>query len=160
VIIIGYVALYRKYRPQLFSEVVGQEHITKTLKNQVKTDKVAHAYLFSGPRGTGKTSIAKILSRAVNCLNIKDGDPCNECEICKGIMDGSIMDVIEIDAASNNSVDNVRDIRDEIIYTPSKSKYKVYIILYNALWVISDLQINLLPLYVYTSVPISIFKPP
>lgn len=124
----GYVALYRKYRPKVFSEVTGQEHVTKTLKNQVKNKKIAHAYLFNGPRGTGKTSVAKILSRAVNCLDNSNGDPCNECDICKGILDGSIMDVVEIDAASNNSVDNVRDIRDEIIYSPSKTNYKVYII--------------------------------
>lgn len=109
-------------------EVVGQDHITKTLKNQTKNKRIAHAYLFNGPRGTGKTSVAKILSRAVNCTNNMDGDPCNQCESCLGILDGSIMDVIEIDAASNNSVDNVRNIRDEIIYTPSKTKYKVYII--------------------------------
>ncbi len=125
---IEYIALYRKYRPKTFLEVVGQEHITKTLKNQIKSHRIAHAYLFNGPRGTGKTSVAKILSRAINCLNNIDGDPCNECENCKGIIDGSIMDVIEIDAASNNSVDNVRNIRDEIIYTPTKAKYKVYII--------------------------------
>lgn len=123
-----YIALYRKYRPKVFEEVVGQEHITKTLKNQVKNSKIAHAYLFNGPRGTGKTSAAKILSRSVNCLSSNNGDPCNECEVCRGILDGSIMDVVEIDAASNNSVDNVRDIRDEIIYTPTKAKYKVYII--------------------------------
>lgn len=123
-----YIALYRKYRPKTFLEVVGQEHITKTLKNQVKNKRVAHAYLFNGPRGTGKTSVAKILSRAINCLDIKEGDPCNACDNCRGILDGSILDVIEIDAASNNSVDNIRNIRDEIMYTPSKAKYKVYII--------------------------------
>ena len=125
---IGYVALYRKYRPLIFSEVVGQEHVTITLENQVKNDKVAHAYLFCGPRGTGKTSAAKILSRSINCLDNHDGSPCNDCNHCKGILDGSIMDVIEIDAASNNSVDNIRNIRDEVIYSPSKTKYKVYII--------------------------------
>jgi len=121
-------ALYRKYRPLTFSDVVGQGHITKTLKNQVENSQLSHAYLFCGTRGTGKTSCAKILSRAVNCINPINGEPCNECEVCKGILDGSIFDVMEIDAASNNGVENIRQIRDEIIYTPVKAKYKVYII--------------------------------
>ena len=123
-----YTALYRKWRPLVFEDVVEQEHVVKTLKYSVKTGRISHAYLFCGTRGTGKTSMAHILSRAINCLNPQDGNPCNECEICKGIMSGSVMDVIEIDAASNNSVDNVREIRDEVVYTPSRAKYKVYII--------------------------------
>ena len=124
----SYLALYRKWRPMVFKDVVEQEHVIKTLSNSVMTGRVAHAYLFCGTRGTGKTTTAKIFSRAVNCLDPVDGDPCNQCEICKGILNGSILDVIEIDAASNNSVDNVRDIRDEVVYTPSKAKYRVYII--------------------------------
>ena len=123
-----YRAFYRKYRPQTFTHVVGQEHITKTLLNAVKTGKTSHAYLFTGSRGTGKTSCAKILSKAVNCPNAVDGNPCNECEICKGIDDGSILDIIEIDAASNNGVDNIRDLREEANFTPTKTKYRVYII--------------------------------
>lgn len=124
----SYIALYRQWRPLVFDDVVGQDHIVKTLKNSVSSGRVAHAYLFSGMRGTGKTTTAKILARAVNCLSPKNGEPCNECEICSGILTGAILDVIEIDAASNNSVDNVRDIRDEVNYCPSKAKYKVYII--------------------------------
>jgi DNA polymerase-3 subunit gamma/tau len=124
----SYIALYRKWRPLVFEDVVEQEHVVKTLKNAVKSARIAHAYLFCGTRGTGKTSMAKIFSRAINCLNPRDGDPCNECDICRGILSGSLLDVIEIDAASNNSVDNIRDIRDEVIYTPSSAKYKVYII--------------------------------
>jgi len=124
----SYLALYRKWRPLVFEDVVEQEHVVKTLKNSVVTDHIAHAYLFCGTRGTGKTTMAKIFSRAINCLNPKDGDPCNQCDICKGILSGSIMDVIEIDAASNNSVDNVREIRDEVIYSPSQARFKVYII--------------------------------
>ena len=124
----SYVALYRKWRPLRFEDVVEQEHVVKTLKNAVEQDRIAHAYLFCGTRGTGKTTMAKILSRAVNCLNPQNGNPCNECAVCKGILDGSNLDVVEIDAASNNSVDNVREIRDEVMYTPSQSKYKVYII--------------------------------
>ncbi|HQA57033.1 MAG TPA: DNA polymerase III subunit gamma/tau, partial [Acetivibrio sp.] len=124
----AYLALYRKWRPLVFEDVVEQEHVVKTLRNSINTGRIAHAYLFSGTRGTGKTTMAKIFSRAVNCLNPKDGDPCNECEICKGILNGSLLDVIEIDAASNNGVDNVRELRDEVVYTPSKAKYKVYII--------------------------------
>lgn len=125
---IMYQALYRKYRPKTFDELLGQKHITTTLKNQVLNGNIGHAYLFSGTRGTGKTSAAKIFSRAVNCLNPKDGNPCNECDSCKGILDESIMDVIEMDAASNNSVDDVRDLKEKVIYPPAKTKYKVYII--------------------------------
>lgn len=124
----SYLALYRKWRPMVFEDVVEQEHVVKTLKNSIHSGRIAHAYLFCGTRGTGKTTMAKIFSRAVNCTDSKNGDPCNQCEICKGIINGSLLDVVEIDAASNNSVDNVRDIRDEVIYTPSKATYKVYII--------------------------------
>jgi DNA polymerase-3 subunit gamma/tau len=123
-----YKALYREWRPADFDDVVEQEHVTRTLKNAVKTGRIAHAYLFCGTRGTGKTSMANIFSRAVNCLNPRDGNPCNKCEICKGILDGSIMDVIEMDAASNNSVENIRNIREEVAYSPAMTKYKVYII--------------------------------
>ncbi|MDP4092415.1 MAG: DNA polymerase III subunit gamma/tau [Bacillota bacterium] len=124
----SYIALYRKWRPLVFEDVVEQQHVVKTLKNSIVKDRIAHAYLFCGTRGTGKTTMAKIFARAINCLNPNDGDPCNECEICREILSGSILDVIEIDAASNNSVDNIREIRDEVIYAPSRSKYKVYII--------------------------------
>ena len=124
----AYVALYRAYRPQAFKEVCGQEHIVKTLQNAIIKNKVAHAYLFSGPRGTGKTSIAKIIAKAVNCPNSIDGEPCNECETCEGITKGMISDVVEIDAASNNGVDEIREIRDKVKYMPSTGKFKVYII--------------------------------
>ena len=123
-----YRVLYRKWRPQTFEDVSGQPHITATLKNELLSGRVAHAYLFTGSRGTGKTTCAKILSKAVNCLEPVNGNPCNECEICQGIDNGSILDVIEIDAASNNGVDNIRDLRDEANFTPVKSKYRVYII--------------------------------
>lgn len=123
-----YQALYRQYRPKTFDEVLGQKHITITLKNQIQKENIGHAYLFSGTRGTGKTSTAKIFSRAVNCLAPKDGNPCNECEICKGILDESIMDVIEMDAASNRRIDDIRELRDKVIYPPARTKYKVYII--------------------------------
>jgi DNA polymerase-3 subunit gamma/tau len=123
-----YQALYRQYRPKTFDEVLGQKHITITLKNQIQKENIGHAYLFSGTRGTGKTSTAKIFSRAVNCLNSRDGNPCNECEICKGILDESIMDVIEMDAASNRRIDDIRELRDKVIYPPARTKYKVYII--------------------------------
>lgn len=123
-----YQVLYRKYRPKVFSDVVGQDHITTTLAKEVETDRLSHAYLFTGSRGTGKTTCAKILSKAVNCLNPQNGNPCGECEVCRGIEDGSIMDVVEIDAASNNGVDNIRDIRDEVTFAPAKCKYRVYII--------------------------------
>ena len=123
-----YQVLYRKYRPRIFSDVVGQEHITSTLSKEIETGKLSHAYLFTGSRGTGKTTCAKILSKAVNCLNPVDGNPCNECEICRGLDSGAILDVVEIDAASNNGVENIRDIREEINFTPASCKYRVYII--------------------------------
>lgn len=123
-----YQVLYRKWRPQRFADVAGQPHVTKTLLNELRGGHIAHAYLFTGSRGTGKTTCAKILSKAVNCLSPVDGDPCGECENCCGIDSGSILDVIEIDAASNNGVDNIRDLREEANYTPAKAKYRVYII--------------------------------
>ena len=123
-----YKALYRRFRPLVFADVIGQEHISNTLKNQIQNNRVAHAYLFSGGRGSGKTTTAKILARAVNCLNPKNGEPCNECEICRQALEGSLTDVSEIDAASNNGVDNIRDIREEVEYVPTNSKYRVYII--------------------------------
>ncbi len=123
-----YTALYRKFRPLTFSEMVGQSHITKTLKNQIISGRIGHAYLFNGGRGTGKTSAAKILARAINCLNPIDGEPCNECRICKAMLDGSLTDVVEMDAASNNSVEDIRIIRDEVNFLPTLAKYRVYII--------------------------------
>lgn len=124
----SYIALYREWRPSVFEDVVEQEHVVKTLRHSISAGRIAHAYLFCGTRGTGKTTMAHILSRAINCLNPVNGDPCNKCDICREILSGSSTDVLEIDAASNNSVDNVREIRDEVIYAPSKAKYKVYII--------------------------------
>ena len=124
----AYMALYRKFRPLKFSEVVGQEHIEATLKNQVLNNRVGHAYLFSGGRGSGKTSTAKILARAINCLNPQDGEPCNECEICKAEISGNLVDITEMDAASNNGVDNIREIREEVEFIPTSAKYRVYII--------------------------------
>ncbi|MDK9872983.1 MAG: DNA polymerase III subunit gamma/tau [Staphylococcus equorum] len=124
----NYQALYRMFRPQSFEDVVGQEHVTKTLRNAIAKIKQSHAYIFSGPRGTGKTSIAKVFAKAINCLERTDGEPCNECAICKGITRGTNSDVIEIDAASNNGVDEIRNIRDKVKYAPSESKFKVYII--------------------------------
>lgn len=124
----SYTALYRKFRPGTFEDVKGQDHIVKTLKNQLMADRIGHAYLFCGTRGTGKTSIAKIFARAVNCENPHNGSPCNECDACRAILSGSSMNVIEIDAASNNGVDNIREIREEVSYPPVDGKYKVYII--------------------------------
>lgn len=121
--------LYRVYRPKVFADVVGQEQIVTSLSNQLKAGKVSHAYLFCGTRGTGKTSIAKIFSRAVNCQNpASDGSPCNECDVCKGLLNNTLLDVIEMDAASNRSIDDIRQLREEIAYAPSLAKYKVYII--------------------------------
>jgi len=125
---LSYTALYRRWRPRIFEEVIGQRHITDTLKNQIQSNNIAHAYLFSGTRGTGKTSTAKILARAINCLNPVHEDPCNECEVCRGMLDESLMDIVEIDAASNNGVDDVRELRENVKYPPSKAKFKVYII--------------------------------
>lgn len=124
----SYQALYRVWRPQAFADVIGQEHVTKTLQNALLQEKISHAYLFSGPRGTGKTSAAKIMAKAVNCEKMPVAEPCNECSACLGITDGSVPDVIEIDAASNNGVEEIRDIRDKVKYTPNAVKYKVYII--------------------------------
>ena len=124
----GYTALYRKFRPQTFGEMVGQEHITRTLRNQIIANRVGHAYLFNGGRGTGKTTSAKVLARAINCLNPQDGEPCNECEICKSALNGSLTDIVEMDAASNNSVEDIRSIREEVNFLPTKAKYRVYII--------------------------------
>lgn len=121
-------AIYRRFRPTIFDDVLGQEHVTKTIKNQILSNNIAHAYLFTGIRGTGKTSTAKIFARAVNCTNNHDGNPCNECEICKSILDETNMDVIEMDAASNNGVEDIRELRDKVKFLPVKSKYKVYII--------------------------------
>lgn len=123
-----YQALYRKWRPRVFGDVAGQPSITATLKNEIMAGRIAHAYIFTGSRGTGKTTCAKIFAKAVNCLNPRDGDPCNECENCRGIDSGSLLDVVEIDAASNNGVDNIRELREETVYTPAKAKYRVYII--------------------------------
>ena len=124
----AYTALYRKWRPQTFEDVRGQEHIVTALRNQINSGRIGHAYLFCGTRGTGKTSIAKILSRAVNCEHPVNGSPCNRCASCQAILNGSSMNVVEIDAASNNGVDNIREIRDEVRYSPTDAKYRVYII--------------------------------
>lgn len=124
----SYKALYRKWRPEVFEELMGQAHIVQTLKNQIAADSISHAYLFSGIRGTGKTSTAKIFARAINCLNPHDGNPCNVCEVCRGVLSEQLMDVLEIDAASNNGVDHIREIRENVKYPPIKGRYKVYII--------------------------------
>lgn len=123
----SYKALYREWRPKIFEDVVGQEHITTTLKNEIINDRIAHAYLFCGTRGTGKTSTAKVMAKALNCLNLKDGEPCNECEMCKKIDEGLAIDVTELDAASNNGIDKIRDIIDDTKYPPQEAKYKIYI---------------------------------
>ena len=124
----AYQALYRKYRPKTFSEVYGQEHITETLKNEIASGTTVHAYLFTGTRGTGKTSCAKILANAVNCTESQDGNPCLNCESCKSSLSGENTDIVEIDAASNNSVEDIRILRERINFAPSSSKYRVYII--------------------------------
>lgn len=124
----SYLALYRKYRSKTFDEIVGQKHITQSLINQINNGQIGHAYLFTGTRGTGKTSIAKIFARAINCLNPKNGSPCNKCAVCKGLQDGANVDIMEIDAASNNRVDEIRDLRERVKYPPVICKYKVYII--------------------------------
>ena len=123
----AYTALYREWRPRTFNDVVGQEHITTTLKNQILNNRIAHAYLFCGTRGTGKTSTAKVFAKALNCLNLNDGEPCNECEMCRKINEGLAIDVTELDAASNNGVDKIRDIIDDVKYPPQEARYKVYI---------------------------------
>lgn len=124
----SYMALYRECRPRVFEDIIGQEHIVRTIKNQILQDRIPHAYLLCGTRGTGKTSTAKVLSKAVNCQNPNDGDPCNECEMCREINEGTLLDVIEIDAASNNRVENIRDLIEDVKYPPHKARYKVYII--------------------------------
>lgn len=124
----SYLALYRKYRSKTFDEILGQKHITQSLINQIKNNQIGHAYLFTGTRGTGKTSIAKIFARAINCVSPENGSPCNQCDVCKGLQDGANVDILEIDAASNNRVDEIRDLREKVKYPPVLCKYKVYII--------------------------------
>ena len=124
----SYLALYRQFRPKTFDEIIGQEHVVKTLINQINTGRVGHAYLFCGARGTGKTTAAKVFARAINCVSPKDGSPCGECEVCKTLKENNSIDIIEIDAASNNGVEEIRDLRDKVKYPPTVGKYKVYII--------------------------------
>ena len=124
----AYLALYRRFRPSGFDSLIGQDHVVRTLVNQINSDKIGHAYLFCGARGTGKTSAAKIFARAINCLSPVNGSPCGKCAVCKALADPSNLDIVEMDAASNNKVENVREIRDKIQYPPVSGKYKVYII--------------------------------
>ena len=123
-----YKALYRKWRPKYFKDVVGQSHVTETLKSEIEKNKISHAYLFTGSRGTGKTSSAKIFAKAVNCLNPKGGEPCGKCEICTEFDNDNLIDILEIDAASNNGVENIRSMREEVVFAPAKCKYRVYIV--------------------------------
>ncbi|HTE19757.1 MAG TPA: DNA polymerase III subunit gamma/tau, partial [Armatimonadota bacterium] len=124
----AYLSLYRKYRSQSFEEVSGQDHVTRTLQNAIRGGKVAHAYLFCGPRGTGKTSTARLLAKAVNCEDLQGGEPCNRCSVCVQINEGRFMDMKEIDAASNRGIDQIRDLRDTVAYAPTQGKYKAYVI--------------------------------
>ena len=124
----AFLVTARKWRPQKFNDVVGQEHVTNTLKNAIKENRVAHAYLFTGPRGVGKTTTARILAKALNCENLKDAEPCNECEMCKSISSTQSMDIIEIDGASNRGIDEIRTLRESVKYAPTRGKYKIYII--------------------------------